>query len=358
MNSLQWIEISRAALRHNLTKVRSLLPKHTKILAMVKANAYGHGLDIVSPIIADKIDFFGVNTISEAITIRKQNIFRPILITGPVSISDINLAIKNKVSLSAYSLKYLKQISKYRVAIHLKINTGMNRLGISPQELDPALQIISHSILNLEGVYTHFHSSDGKSTATDEQLKEFKKCVEIVKLVHPNALAHCANTAAILTRPQSHLDMVRLGKGLYGLYPSRYIKSRSPIMLKPVLSWKTRVIQTREVGPNEVVGYSATYKFKKRATIGVLPIGYSDGYDRGLSNKGWVNVQNRNCPVIGRVSMNFTTIEFLPRKLLSNAEVELIGPHISAYQMAQLLDTISYEVISRINSAIPRIVVS
>ncbi len=317
-------------------------------MAMVKANAYGHGLDIVSKVLQNQVDYFGVNTIQEAQTIRQLGINTPILITGPIDIGDINLVLKNNVDICAHSIEYLQSLVSYPIRIHLKINTGMNRLGINPQELKTAITIIKNSKIIPMGIYTHFHSADSKSMSTKKQLTKFKECVTVFKSAFPNSMAHCANTSATLTHPDSHLDMVRVGLGLYGLWPSKFVKNKSQIKLEPILKWITKIVQKRILTQGESVGYSATYIAKNNIDTAIVPVGYSDGLDRRLSSKAHF---------IGRVAMNFSAIDINKSKGVINDDgyFEIIGPAFSADKIAELIDTINYEVTTRLNNNIRRI---
>ncbi|MEK9201328.1 MAG: alanine racemase [Patescibacteria group bacterium] len=333
------IHISKSALRHNLRQFKKLLQPETKIMAMVKANAYGHGQNLVVPTIASQVDFFGVATLTEAQQIRNLKIQTPILVCAPIDIPDIPKAVSQNISICIPSLEYLKQVSRYPLKVHLKINTGMNRLGISTNEIREAIKIIQNSSLSLDGVYTHFHSPESKSV-TQKQLELFKTCVSITKKSFPNVLVHAAKTAAIIDYPDSHFDMVRLGIGLYGLW-------QQPKNLKPVLSWTTQVTQSRKVERGETIGYSATHQFKKSSFTAVLPVGYYDGLDRGLSNTP---------SFVGRISMNFSTIQ-TPKLLKPGTTIDLIGKDLSTQALASRLDTIPYEVITRLNPLISRILV-
>lgn len=349
---LQWLEISRSALLSNLQSVRKQVGKKPKIMAMVKANAYGHGLESIAPLIYSKIDYYGVNTIQEALTIRGLNITKPILILGPVAPADFRIAEQYNISLSAHSLDYLQKISSFKIHIHLKINTGMNRLGLSMIELLSALGTVRHSPrLTIEGIYTHFHSSDSDKTSTLVQLDRFQQSVFQTRYYFPAVIAHCANTAAIYNYPQTHLDMVRLGIGLYGLWPG----------LKPVLSWKCLPVQIRRIKAGETVGYSANYTCSVNGLMAILPVGYSDGLDRGLSNTGRVWMADNYYPIIGNIAMNFTAIDISNLKDLSGQDlpspVELIGSHVTVDEIAKRLDTINYEVVSRLNPAVGKLIV-
>jgi alanine racemase len=348
---LHWLEISRSALLTNLASFRQILPPSTRIMAMVKANAYGHGLDIVAPVLSPQVDYFGVHTFEEAISIRKLHLSNPILITAPISFSHIPLAADHRLSLSVPSLAYLNQLPAIPLRIHLKIDTGMHRLGLLPREVPVALRLLNKSPhLTVEGVYTHFYSG-GLPKTTAAQLDLFCQAVSLVKRLYPQALAHCANSIAALNFPHSHLDMVRLGAGIYGL--SHNSPHKQPLNLHPALSWKAQLIQTKRVPAGSIVGYDAQYTFKQAGYLGILPFGYSDGYDRSLTNTGHVYLHTAACPVIGRVSMNMTTIR-LPRLCPPGTVIEIIGPHVSAFDLAQSAKTITYEIVSRLNPLLPR----
>lgn len=348
---LSWIEISPSALKNNITVIKKQLSPQTKIMAMVKANAYGHGLDLVSKALSPQVDFFGVNTFKEAVAIRKLGLKNPILIAAPIHPSHFSLAYKHNFSLCVPSLDYLNQLSQIGLPIplHLKINTGMNRLGLSLLELLSAIDILKHTSLNFEGIYTHFHSSDTNKPTTLLQLDTFNQAVYQTKYNFPGVLAHAANSAAIFNYRQSHLDMVRPGLAIYGLYDHP--------KLTPTLSWFCHPVQTRKLSIDDAVGYCATYTSKSNEFMATLPIGYSDGLDRKLSNKGRVFFQNSYFPIIGRIAMNFSTISTANIKLEPNSKIELIGPHISATEIANITDTINYEVVSRLSPAVPRILV-
>ena len=375
LNYLHWIEISRSALSSNIKYFRKLTGHKTKIMVMVKADAYGHGLNEVAPVISPLVDFFGVNTFEEALKIKKLKLKTPIFIAAPIPLSQVIEASMHRFSLCVPSLEYLHFLQSINrsVVIHLKINTGMNRLGISMIKLLTALEIIRHSPrLKFEGIYTHFHSADTNPTATLIQFDQFQQAVFQSKYYFPYLIAHCANTAATLNFPQTHLDMIRPGLGIYGLWPK----------LKPVLSWKCHPVQIRQVSADETVGYSGTYTCTKPGEMAVLPIGYSDGYSRKLSNTGRVWSGGQYFPVIGNVAMNFTAIDISNLNLQGYANrsangtarqrpresehlqshipkltFELLGPHVTAGEIATKIGTINYEVVSGLNPVIPRIIV-
>lgn len=316
---------------------------------MVKANAYGHGLREIAPLLSPNVDYFGVHTFEDAVTLRKLKLKNNTLITSTVPPSQLQSVQKYNLSICVPSLDYLSSIKNLHLSVHLKVNTGMNRLGFSLIELLSAIEIIRHSSLKLEGIYTHFHSADDNKSATLTQLDAFEQAVFQTKYYFPHILAHCANSAAIFRYPESHLDMVRSGLALYGLY-----KNAS---LKPILSWKAHPVQSRLVEPGETVGYGAAHTFQTPTHMSTLPFGYSDGYDRKLGNLGHVFFKKISYPIVGRISMNFTTIETGNTLLKPTDTIELIGPHLPVQEIANQLGTINYEVVSRLGSATPRLII-
>jgi len=362
---LHWLEISRSALLHNLSQYRNIVSPKTKIMTMVKANAYGHGLPEISDILQNKVDYFAVNTLPEAMTIRAIDKKTPVLIAAPIPPSCFRVASKNHLSLCVPSLEYLGELQtlKLPITVHLKINTGTNRLGLSLSELPTALKILRRTPrLKVEGLYTHFHSSDSGSPQSLIQLDIFNQAVSRTKYYFPSCLAHCSSSSSALLWPQTQLDMIRTGIALYGYWPDEFVKIHAPknFTLRPVLSWMCHPVQIRKIPAGETVGYSATFTYKKPGVMATLPIGYSDGLDRKLSNTGRIWTKGVYCPFIGRVAMNFTTIDIsgISKKLVTNqSTIELLSSRVTADEIAELTDTINYEVLSRINPNIPRIIV-
>jgi len=345
---LHWIELSASALRHNARQFRSILRPTTKIMAMVKANAYGHGLNQLAPTLAPFIDWFGVNTLAEALTLRRLHLTQPILITCPIHQSEFATAVRHHISLCVHSLHYLTSLTSIPAKVHLKINTGMNRLGLSLGELPSALQLLATSRHTVKGVYTHFHSADSPGSATQQQLALFKSAVSQVKSQFPKVIAHCANTSATLNLPGSHLDMVRLGLGLYGLWPSSYLRHKfsSRITLRPVLSWKANIIQTRVVLPPDTIGYGASFSPNRAVNTAILPVGYSDGLDIRLANQP---------PFLGRIAMNFCCVR-IPIQAPADS-YEIIGPRHPVDLLAKQVGTINYQVLAGLSPLIPRRIV-
>lgn len=383
---LTWLEISKTALIHNLKEFRKIIGQKVKIMAVVKSNAYGHGLIGVAKIAEKYVDYFGVANLEEALELRKNGLKKPILIltywlvpTNYESITNVQItnkirkAIKQNIDFVLYTYPQAKILSKISqkigktAKIHLKIDTGTSRIGILPEDaLNFAKKCLKLPGLELKGIFTHFAKSEAKSQVfTNKQAKKLLKIKEnLLKLPNfpKNALIHAGCTASTLNNPATFFDMVRIGIGLYGLWPSpetqrkSIYKSRTQIVLKPALTWKTKIIQVKELSAGSYIGYDCTYQCRKKTRIAVLPVGYWDGYDRKLSNQGEVLIRGRRAPIRGRVCMNLIMVEVtkIP-KVRVGEEVILLGNKITAEELAEKVGTINYEIVTRINQQLPRI---
>lgn len=348
------IEISSQNLIYNLQQFRKKIGPKVKLMAVVKANAYGHGIKQVSQIAAKNgADWLGVNNLEEGLQIRQLDIKLPVLILGYVPLAALKTAAKNNLSLVVYNRETAKNLPA-GAKVHFKIETGTNRQGIRPENARDFAKFCQKRGLKIEGIYTHFANIEDTTdySFVMEQLEKFKK----IKIKAP--LRHTACTAATILFPQTFFNMVRVGIGLYGLLPSGEIE----FQLKPVLTWKTKIAQVKIVPKGETVSYGRTWQASRRSKVAVLPIGYYDGYDRKLSNCGRVLIHGQFAPVVGRVCMNMTMVDVtdITDVELEN-EVVLIGKQgkneIAAEELAQKIGTINYEVVSRINPLIPRKVV-
>lgn len=379
--SNSWLEINRRALIANIRAHRRVVGKKVKLMAVVKSNAYGHGMNLVAQVSeqSKQVDWLGVASLTEAIALRRGGIKLPILILSffrPFIKSDLIWAIKHNISFMVYEpeqLKALRQAASRagrRATVHLKLETGMARLGLFPKEARAFLEkIISSPYLKLQGIASHFATAESADQRyLDKQLSVYKKFVNSISSQKTNdLLQHIACSAAITTSLKSHLSLVRLGIGLYGLWPShenRYVvkKKQPEFKLHPVLSWKTQVIEVQVLSKNTPVGYDRTFITKKRTIMAVLPVGYWDGLDRSLSNKGYVIIKGVNCPVIGRICMNVTMIDASAVKNLKTGDEVIIvgsrgGQEVTVDKLAQISKTINYEVVTRINPLLPRILV-
>lgn len=347
-------------------------------MAVIKSNAYGHGIRIVAQECARNIsvDALGVASVEEALLLLKEVIHKPIIV---LSILDIKETAKmtqtqlNLIRLPLYDMptaqRLLKMLKKrnLRARVHIKIDTGTSRIGFLPSQIISLAKFL-HSAkrhITFEALYTHFADAENNKIFT---LKQNKLLLEMKKRLYEsgfkNFYTHSACTEASLHTETSRLDMIRLGLGLYGLNPtpktSAIIKKNTGLALKPVLSWYTKLIQIKTLSPGSTVGYGRTFTVHKKTTIGILPVGYFDGYDRKLSNKGSVVVRGRVCPVIGRVCMNLTMIDVsvIAKEIREMETATLIGDNAketSADTIARHAGTINYEIVTRINPEIPRI---
>ncbi len=364
-----WIEISKSALLHNLSQYRKLIGK-TKLMAVIKSNAYGHGLDVVPEIINDKVDWFGAVSGDEAIFLRDKGINKSILVLSFFDDDQIEELLRKNISLPVYTSEQIKKISaaanklRLQAKVHVKVDTGTSRLGFNSDQIPQILDEIKKAgNITVEGMFSHLASSEDKPDVTKRQLQIFEdliKSLEQRKIKIP--LKHIACTASAQGFVESRIDLVRLGIGLYGLgsYKAKP-GAKNTLDLKPALSWKTKLIQVRKVPKNTLIGYSGTYKTKKDSILGILPVGYYDGFDRKLSNKADVLIKGVRCPVRGRVCMNLIIVDLSNvQNVRVGDEAVLIGAQghdeISANELAKTVGTINYEIIARLNPQIPRVV--
>ena len=371
-----WIEVSKSALFHNVRVFRKSIGKNVKIAAVVKANAYGHGLKETVSLLKGKVDVFAVDGIDEALAVHRIDGSLPVLVLGYITLSNLSVPIESGISFVVYNIDTLKKIASLKLSrpakIHLKIETGLNIQGIKKNELSKFLQFIKthKKSFILEGVSTHFANIEDTldPTFAKKQLGEFKEAVKAIrKQGFAPAMVHCAASAGTLLYPETHFSMVRVGFGIYGWWMSietrvSILAQKRNLVLKPVLTWKSIVAQIKNLSVGESVSYGQTWFAVRKTKIAVIPVGYSDGYDRRLSNIGRVIINGCYAIVVGRVAMNMIMVDVSDIKdvKLEN-EVALLGNmdglKISADEIAKKIGTINYEVVARISPFIPRIIV-
>jgi alanine racemase len=371
---LTWIEIDTKAARHNIDAFRGILSPGTALMVVVKANAYGHGLEVYAPIAAEGADWLGVNALDEALTIRALGIQKPVAILGYTDPAQLDIVVANDFRQVVYRADIAAALSKAAQSrntsarIHLKLETGTNRQGIPLGELAELVrQIRSMPGVIIEGAYTHFANIEDTldPSFAERQLDKFREALKILEQEGVRLTQiHAAATAGTLLYPETGFSMIRLGIGAYGIWPSRETQLAARergrrITLIPAMTWKTRVAQIKTVEAGEHVSYGLTYQARHRMQVAVLPVGYYDGYDRKLSNCGRVLIRGRAVPVIGRVAMNMTMVDVTDVAAQPDDEVVLIGrqgdAEIRAEELAEKIGTIAYEVVSRINPRIPRV---
>jgi alanine racemase len=374
-----WAEIDLSALAHNIRALRRMTHPSARLMVAVKANGYGHGAEQTARIALENgATDLGVARIEEGIALRRAGIAAPVLVFGYTSAHCVSQLIACGLVPAVYSLAHARQLAAalrpgQRLPIHVKVDTGMGRLGLPCDALrmagmPPAAEEIAHIAalkgLTLEGLFTHFATADHKRLDYARlQFDRFRKLfVQLERAGCAIPLRHAANSGAILQMPETHLEMVRAGIAVYGLYPSAEV-DRFLIDLKPVMSLKSTIIQLKPVPAGTAISYGCTYTTPAPTTIAVVSVGYADGYPRGLSNKGAMLVGGRRVPIVGRVCMDLTMIDVgaLPSVQVGD-EVVLIGRQgeakISADEVAATLGTINYEVVSALTERVARVYLS
>ncbi len=362
-----WIEIDKKAVSHNFLTFKKLINTKTKLLGVVKSNAYGHELMGFSRVLSDLgIDWLGVDSITEAHTLRRHKINNRILVLGYTLPANFDLAGNHGIALTISDFINLGMAKKHKgdITIHLKIDTGMHRQGFLLKDLPKALSIIKNSKnIKLQGVYTHFAAAKAPdwSGQTQKQIEQFEKAVALAKKIQPNIIAHASASAGTLNYAFAHFDMVRVGAGLYGLWPSLETKlsKEKQLQLKPVLTWKTIISEVKTLEKGEKIGYDFTEELKRKTRVAILPIGYWHGYWRALSGKACVLAGGKRAKVLGRISMDMTAIDITDASQAKvGDEVVLIGrqgkENITADELAEIAGTTNYEIITRINPLIKK----
>ena len=339
---------------------------------VVKANAYGHGLNEVASVIEDKVDYFAVATLEEAQNLRKAGRTRPILVLAyfPFEAEAVNWAVQERVEATVHSLDHARKLAQLvkdgELRVHVKIDTGLGRLGISVNEAVATVREINKlARLHIKGVFSHLADPFGNIAYTNEQLQNFRDIKkQLVKSGLDSQLYHIAKTTAILSQPESLHNAVRLGVGLYGIWPAKELKAwmkkeKPDFSLKPALTWKAKILQIKDYPADSYVGYGCTYKTRCPSRLAIVPVGYYEGYDRGLSNQGVVLIRGQRCPVRGLVCMNMIIVDVTEVEHVSeHDEVVLIGQQgdeeITARELAEMCHTINYEIVTRINPLIER----
>lgn len=368
---LTWVEVNKQAIEHNLKQFKKLIGPKTLLMPVIKSNAYGHGLIEVGKICQQsrEVDRICVVNLDEALELIKSGIKKPIMILSfyELDVAKIKIAIAHKVIFPVYTIEqvnFLNKIAtqlKIKAIIHLKLDIGTTRVGILPKDaLKFAKKIVGTKNLNLEGIWSHFASSETNKEFTAKQQQRFEDVVvELENKGIKIPLQHLACSASTILHKNSHFNAVRLGLSTYGLYPDQ--SSKKIVKLKPALSLNTKIIQVKTVPKNTGVGYGSTHTTTKETTIAVLPIGYSDGIDRRLSNNGEVLINGQKCPILGRICMNLMMVDATKVKGVRHGQTATVigqqGKHIiSADEIAKNIGTINYEIVDRINPLIKRIV--
>lgn len=363
-----YASIDLHAIRHNINEVRKHIRKETKIMAVVKANAYGHGAVPVARALEDLVDAYGVAMIEEAIELREAGIDKRILILGHTGEGWYEELVKYGISQTVYTVEMAERLSEAaqvqgkRVPIHIKLDTGMGRIGFAPTEesLDEVERIAGLPGLVLEGIFTHFARADEK---TIEPAREpFFTYLDFVAGLEKRGIRipikHVANSAAVLSFPEANLDMVRSGIMTYGLYPSEEVP-KEKLPLRPAMEWKALISYVKEVEPGTSISYGGTFTAEHPMKVATVPVGYADGMKRDLSGKGRVLVHGEYAPILGRVCMDQFMIDVTGIPGVKMGDVVTIfgrdGNHmIPVEEVAALSHSFNYEFVCSVTNRVPR----
>ena len=356
------INVDLSALRKNIHLLKGLLPENTMSLIMVKANAYGTGIIKTASFVEGLgVDYLGVAYTDEGVALRKSGVVCPILVMSPGP-DDFQDCISYDLEPSIFSLQLLDDfikvlILKNRVGfpIHLKIDSGMHRLGISPEDIPSFIDVLnSQPEFYLKGVYSHFSESDNSQerSFTKTQLQVFEhSCATIASYVPYPFLKHIANSAAIINYPEACLDMVRMGLVVYGVTPNTELSQK----LKPVIEWRSEVVQVKTLKRGDSIGYNRSFTADANMEIAVIPVGYGDGFRRSLgAGRGHVFIEGVKCKTLGNICMDMLMVDVTGKGILEGTPVEIIGKNQTLANFAAQLDTIPYEVLTSLSSRVHR----
>lgn len=363
-----WAEIDLQAIKNNLREIRNIVGKK-RIMAIIKANAYGHGaVEVGKALQEEGVDFFGVAILEEALELRREGFKEDILVLGWVPAEDYTKALDNNITLCIYDFeeaKFLNEIAKKndkKVKVHLKIDTGMTRIGFLPSEksLNEIVTIMEFENIFIEGIFSHFSKADEKDKSY--AILQFKKFTNFIDEIENKSgkkilWKHIANSASILDFPQGHLNMVRGGIILYGLKPSDEVRFETRNFI-PAMTLKARISRIAEVPKKTLISYGGIFATEKNTKIGTIPIGYADGYTRLLTGKGQVLIKGEKKNIIGKICMDQCMVDLDGiADVRKGDEVILIGggeKGESADDLAKKIDTINYEVVCMISNRVPR----
>ena len=358
-----YLEVNLPQLRRNVEAIR----KHVapaKVMPMIKANAYGHGMEGVAPFLEPYVDYFGVAVLEEGIYLRELGIKKPILVAGGVLPEQVPSFAEYDLILTGSSMELLdvaEEVSRAtgkRIKTHLKIDTGMERVGVHEYEAEPFIEYsLKLKHVEVEGIYTHLaNSEDADLVHARLQLERFQEVLHIYEKrsePHP-PLRHMANSAAILQFPESYFDMVRPGVMTYGVYPAGVKES---VNIAPALTWRSRVAYSKITKPGRPVSYGSLWQAEAETRIVTVPCGYADGYFRRMTNRAQVIVNKKKYPQVGRICMDQFMVNVGSDAAQVGDEVVLLGDGISAHDLAEWMGTNEYEVLTSIGARVPRVFV-
>jgi len=365
-----WAEVDLAAISRNVHEIRRIASSSAKVMAVVKANAYGHGaVEVSRTALASGADWLGVARVVEGIALRESGIEAPVLVLGYITPEQSGEVVRSRLSQAVYTREMTLALAGAAAAeglkakVHFKVDTGMGRIGwaVGSGAVREILELARNPHLEVEGIFTHFAAADAadKKYALEQYARFMEMIMELRKKGLEIPLRHAANSAAIMEMPETHLDLVRAGIIVYGLYPSDQV-DHGIIELRPAMSLKTRVAYVKKVPAGFKVSYGCTYTTNAPTVIATLPLGYADGYPRLLSSRGEALLQGQRAPVVGRVCMDQLMVDVghIPGVKVGD-EAVLFGcqgdREITTDEVASKLGTINYEVVCMVSYRVPRV---
>lgn len=364
-----WVEVSLDALTYNVRQFKNHLQEKSRLMAVVKADGYGHGaVPIARRSLEAGAEYLGVAFIDEALQIREAGILAPILLLGFTPSYAVREAVRHDLTLTVYSTETLETIKDAarsldkKAKVHIKVDSGMSRIGLrSSEEVISLMTSLQTEEIEVEGIFTHFADADNDESDayTYKQFEAFQGIMEALENEgYSIPIKHCCNSAATIAFPDMHMDMVRVGISLYGLYPGQHLKEI--LSLQQVMSFKAKPVLIKDVPPHQPISYGLTYETKETSKIATLPIGYADGFSRLLSNVGHVTVHGTACPIVGRICMDQSMIDVseVQTDVTKNDIVTIFGDENAGYipldVVAEQMQTIHYETVCLIGKRVPR----
>lgn len=363
-----YAEINLDAIVKNVDNLMALTKENTGALAVVKADGYGHGDVAVAKAVAQKVTGYAVATLDEAVNLRENGVKKPILVLGYVDPYEFDILVSHEITATVFDVETAQlladaaRVQKKQAHCHIKVDTGMRRIGLQPDENGIAIvkQITALKELSADGIFTHFAASDETDKTSAEH--QFKLFTDFTGRLEKEGIhftyRHCANSAAVIDMPQVDLDMVRLGIAMYGMYPSDEVK-KEKVELFPALDLKSHITMVKEIPAGEKVSYGGTFTTTRTTKLATVSVGYGDGYPRALSSKGYVLVRGQKAPIVGRVCMDQMMVDVTDIENVTRADiVTLIGKdgdaEITVEEIAALAGTFNYEFVCDLGKRIPR----
>ena len=363
-----YAEINLDAIVKNVDNLMALTKENTGALAVVKADGYGHGDVAVAKAVAQKVTGYAVATLDEAVNLRENGVKKPSLVLGHVDPYEFDILVSHEITATVFDVETAQlladaaRVQKKQAHCHIKVDTGMRRIGLEPDENGIAIvkQITALKELSADGIFTHFAASDETDKTSAEH--QFKLFTDFTGRLEKEGIhftyRHCANSAAVIDMPQVDLDMVRLGIAMYGMYPSDEVK-KEKVELFPALDLKSHITMVKEIPAGEKVSYGGTFTTTRTTKLATVSVGYGDGYPRALSSKGYVLVRGQKAPIVGRVCMDQMMVDVTDIKNVTRADiVTLIGKdgdaEITVEEIAALAGTFNYEFVCDLGKRIPR----